>query len=198
MAEHNDPRLWMKQWDIWAECLLQFFDSPPAGCPFLHLPQNVHIHTPPLSVQGLQVQWPHCCPVASLCSLSTVAGCYTESRTQVTFGPNRRRRVLGTKLELNKSFGIIMCTTTVNSVCFTNILISIPESIYSAAHQTRFAATQSVPTETKKQKKEACQATPSVCAQDAPAFKKAPATSRRVIRGRHLGDSPTERVSLWK
>ena len=39
---------------------------------------------------------------------------------------------------------------------------------------------------------------PSVPAQDTPAYKKAPGTSRRVSWGRHLGDSPTERVSPWK
>lgn len=39
---------------------------------------------------------------------------------------------------------------------------------------------------------------PSAPAQDAPAYKKAQVTSRRVNTGRHLGDSPTERVSLWK
>lgn len=50
----------------------------------------------------------------------------------------------------------------------------------------------------KTGKKEQCEATPSFPAQDAPAYKKAPATSRRVNRGRHLGDSPTERVSPWK
>lgn len=50
----------------------------------------------------------------------------------------------------------------------------------------------------KNRKKDQCQATPSAPAQDAPAYKKAQATSRRVRRGRHLGDSPTERVSPWK
>lgn len=70
--------------------------------------------------------------------------------------------------------------------------------IYSAAaFQTTFGAAKVFPRR-EKQKKDQCQATPSAPAQDAPAYKKAQATSRRVRRGRHLGDSPTERVSPWK
>lgn len=72
-----------------------------------------------------------------------------------------------------------------------NILIWIPGSAL---------LTPTVPSRCSQTEKKTCQcqATPSAPAQDAPAYKKAPATSRRVNRGRHLGDSPTERVSPWK
>lgn len=53
--------------------------------------------------------------------------------------------------------------------------------------------------ETKKKNPPEERFTPSAPAQDAPAYKKAQAaTLRRVNGGRHLGDSPAERVSLWK
>ncbi|KAA8580222.1 hypothetical protein FQN60_005757, partial [Etheostoma spectabile] len=62
--------------------------------------------------------------------------------------------------------------------------------------QTRYGAALVFP---HRGKKDLWQATPSAPAQDAPAYKKAPATSRRVNKGRHLGDSPTERkYSQWK
>lgn len=78
---------------------------------------------------------------------------------------------------------------------FLNILIWIPlSSLFTLPSRPDMELHWCSHTEEKK----TCQATPSAPAQDAPAYKKAPATSRRVDKGRHLGDSPTERVSPWK
>ncbi|KAF1372308.1 hypothetical protein PFLUV_G00263910 [Perca fluviatilis] len=50
-AGHNVALPGMKRRYLGAECLLRFFDNPPAGSPSLHLHQSAHNHTPPLSVQ---------------------------------------------------------------------------------------------------------------------------------------------------
>lgn len=176
--------LLMKRVHVEAECLQQFSGNPPAGSPWLHPHQSVHSHTPPCSVQGQSLNLLAFYKNFSVQLFSSYSLLnFQRSSWKLTTDVWKSWTCVDF---IAKSAQAKLCKNKDNiPICSSILLSEIPPSA-----AITLLPKIGVPTETETEKQPS---TPS-----APAYKKAWATSRRVNRGCHLGDSLGKTVSLWK